>query len=428
MRTYSILGLGAAILALGGEGLAAQHAHHGAPASAPAAPGWGFSVMGQVFPVLTAGEPFDPDAWLHDRETYLTQPALMLDLAGPRRRLAVRVTWDLEQLTQPDGEYTFGGWGEGFIDKRHPHTLLHEAMVSWNAWAQEGGGLSLSAGKGFAPYGTEDPMGRPVLKYPTNHHLSQILERWAVIGAFAHPAGWSLEASVFGGEEPRDAYDLSNIESFGDSWSARFVHRLGGNGDRKPWEASLSYARVVEDHGSEREVTRLANAYGRYESGALYALVEGSRSWPVGEEGYWALLAETRLTAGRHVPYARVEWSTRPEMHRLGSPETEGYYRYEHGGHADGASRWLILSLGYAVEGGGGLLTSNPFVEVQYHRVSASRGAVDPMALFGRRGLWSVSTGFRLFLGGGSMRMGSYGVLDPMAPGRAAPAPADHGS
>ena len=33
---------------------------------------------------------------------------------------------------------------------------------------------SLSAGKGFAPFGTDDPMSRPIFRYPVNHHLAQI--------------------------------------------------------------------------------------------------------------------------------------------------------------------------------------------------------------------------------------------------------------
>jgi hypothetical protein len=33
-----------------------------------------------------------------------------------------------------------------------------------------------------------------------------------------------------------------------------------------------------------------------------------------------------------------------------------------------------------------------------------------------------VSTGFKIFLGGDSMRMGSYGVLDPMTTAMRAPA------
>ena len=41
--------------------------------------------MGQVFPILTAVDPFDGDAWLHDRAAYLTQPALMGGLSSPGR-------------------------------------------------------------------------------------------------------------------------------------------------------------------------------------------------------------------------------------------------------------------------------------------------------------------------------------------------------
>ena len=85
--------------------------------------------------------------------------------------------------------------------KRHPHTALHEFMLSWNLWEIAGGGLSLFRGKGLRSLRIDDPMSRPGLKYPTNHHLSQVLEPWTVNGIW-HLAGWSLEAGVFGGTEP----------------------------------------------------------------------------------------------------------------------------------------------------------------------------------------------------------------------------------
>jgi hypothetical protein len=59
-------------------------------------------------------------------------------------------------------------------------------------------------------------------------------------------------------------------------------------------------------------------------------------------------------------------------------------------------------------------VATRPFAEVQHHHVSPERGAVDPRLLFGSDGFWTVSAGFRLFFGGGPMRMGSYGVLDDM--------------
>jgi hypothetical protein len=55
-----------------------------------------------------------------------------------------------------------------------------------------------------------------------------------------------------------------------------------------------------------------------------------------------------------------------------------------------------------------------PFVEGQFNKVSADSGPVVPSVLYGRTSFWSLSAGFRVFLGGDPMRMGAYGVLDPM--------------
>ena len=59
-------------------------------------------------------------------------------------------------------------------------------------------------------------------------------------------------------------------------------------------------------------------------------------------------------------------------------------------------------------------MATRPFIEVQHNHASPERGGVEPEILFGARGFWTVSAGFRLFFGGGPMRMGSYGVLDDM--------------
>ena len=149
--------------------------------------GWMAIGMAQVFPTVTLSIPSADGTPLERRGLSLTQPAVMLNIESRESRIAFRTTLNFEGLTQPRGELTFGAWGEGFIDKRHPHTFLHEAMLSLNVWARRGGGFSVSAGKGFAPYGTDDPMSRPVVKYPTNHHLSQILERFTLNGAYSSP-------------------------------------------------------------------------------------------------------------------------------------------------------------------------------------------------------------------------------------------------
>jgi hypothetical protein len=407
----------------------------------PLGRGWDLMGMAQLFPVVTGGAPGHPESPLHRTRFYATQPVAMLNVESPGSRWVFRFTPNVEGLTIPDGETTFGGWGEGFIDSRHPHTLLHEMMLSYNVWNPGGASVSVSAGKGFAPYGTDDPMARPVLKYPTNHHLSQILERWTLNGVVLW-RGWSAEAGIFGGAEPKDPYDLSNIRAFGDSWSARVARRFGtGFGPTAPWEVSASYGFVQEaphhDHGGhghghghangghgghgEKTVTRLANTAVRHAGshgfGSVYALLEASRSWPDGREGYYSVLGETQLGIGRHQPYARVEIATRPEYAREGAPGTGEFFRYDHDDTPIGATRWLIGSLGYGFQSTGYPFSARPFVEVNHHRVAHDRGpaSLDPQRLFGTRNFWSVSAGFRLFLGGDPMRMGAYGVLDPMS-------------
>jgi hypothetical protein len=361
----------------------------------------------------------------------------MINIASPSSRIVLRTTLNFEAWTQRDGELTFGGWGEGFIDSRHPHTFVHEAMLSANWWDVGGGALSLSAGKGFAPYGTDDPMARPAVKFPTNHHLSQVLERWTVNAAYLK-SGWSLEAGLFGGGEPTGPHDFSNIESFGDSWSARVAKRFGGDaGPSAAWELSASYASIEEEHHGDALVTRLYNTSVRhaqpYSFGTLYALVEGSKSDPESTKGYYSVLGEASLSTGsqsRHQPYFRVEYATRPEFERLGPPGTPEFFRYDHDAHHElGATRWLITTIGYSYETSGLPVSVRPYVELQQNRVRGERGNIDPRNLYGSRDFWGLSAGARIYLGGGPMRMGSYGALDPMTAGmrpRASAKPAQH--
>jgi hypothetical protein len=380
--------------------------------------GWRALGMAQVHPIVSTGFGADATSDVTKTEAYATQPAVMFNIESPASRIVLRTTLNFEGVTLPDGELTFGGWGEGFIDKRHPHTLLHEAMLSVNLHEVAGGSLSLSAGRGFAPYGTDDPMSRPALKYPTNHHLSQILERYTANVVYRN-GGWSIEGGAFDGAEPEGPYDFGNFNSI-NSFSGRLTRRIGGDGVMAPWEVSASWAHVVETHDGVEEASRLANAYVRhqrpYSFGTLYSLVEASRSDPQDsdDEGYYSVLGEVQLTRGRHQPYARIEVATRPEYDRDGVSGTDGFFRYDHDSHAHAATRWVITSVGYGYEATRLPWSLRPFVEIQHNNAANERGAVSASELFGTTSFFSLSAGLRVFLGGGPMRMGSYGVLDAM--------------
>ena len=62
-------------------------------------------------------------------EFRLVQPAIMAGVDGPAR-LSLLTTLDFEGATIGEGELTAGAWGEGFIDRRHPHTYVHELLLS----------------------------------------------------------------------------------------------------------------------------------------------------------------------------------------------------------------------------------------------------------------------------------------------------------
>ncbi len=389
--------------------------------------GWSLSGMGQAFPFFSRGGGDFREGPLGGSKLYLTQPVGMLNLASPNARLVLRITPNLEAWTIEEGEVSPGGWGEGYIDARHPHTVLHEAMLSLNAWSLGAGEGSLSMGKGFAPFGSPDPMSRPGLKYPTNHHLSQILERWLVAAAYRW-GGWSLEASVFGGTEPSDPYDFSNIESFGDSWSVRVTRGFEGSG----LEISGSFASVLEPPEPTFEFPGLlpgGDVHPRVRAtlwnatlqqvvgtdlGDLYWLVEGSTSRHTGSEALFAVLAEARLALGPNRPYVRAEYAARPEFARYGGPDTDDFFRYGFEDEAIGATRWLLLTAGFGRKLTDGVVSLRPFGEVQFFRVAEDWGGFDPEELYGSSTGFVLSLGFRLFFGGEPMRMGSYGVLDPM--------------
>jgi hypothetical protein len=353
-------------------------------------------------------------------EVRLVQPTIMAHAGALENRVRLMATLNLEGLTIPEGELTMGAWGEGFVDRRHPHTYLHELMFTVDDVLREFEGaprVSLSAGKGFAPFGTDDPMARPVLRYPVNHHLAQILER--AVGILGIRTGPFLaETGLFNGDEPERPGQWPRISRFGDSWSGRLAllplpglefqgshasvhspeHRPGAGADQSKWSLSGRWSGLVH----------------RF---PVYGLLEWARTSEA--DGFFvfqSLLAEGAWTAGRSSLYYRFERTDRPEEERILSsfrslrPHLENTIL--------GKTRWTIHTAGYDFRIGypPARLDLLPTVEVSYGRMAdVGAGLFDVRSFYGKDSFWSVSLGLRVNLGAHLHRMGRYGVAEDTA-------------
>jgi hypothetical protein len=336
-------------------------------------------------------------------------------------RLRFVGTLNLEGLTIPGGELALGDWGEGFVDRRHPHTYVHEAVLSYDREILSGTlpvRVSASVGKGFAPFGTDDPMSRPLLRYPVNHHLAQILER--ALGILAVRVGpVMLEGGLFNGDEPERPSQWPRVSRFGDSWSARGTlflspalelqgshaevhspeHRPGFGTDQRQWSVSGRWAGSI----------RRAPAYG---------MVEWERTSEA--EGFFvfhSFLLEGAWSPGPSRLYYRFERTDRPE-------EERGVRRFRsHRPNLEnsilGTTRWTIYTAGYGLEFmPWRRVTTMPFFELSYGSIaSGTAGLFDPESFYGKKSFWSVTVGARLNLGMALHRMGRYGVAQDTAPG-----------
>lgn len=349
-------------------------------------------------------------------EGYLTQPVAHAHLRLPRVPLTAQAMLNLEGVTLDRGELTAGIYGEGYVDRRHPHTLVHELMLG--AEGTVGGTrLSLAVGKGFAPFGTDDPMARPLVKFPVNHHLAQLLERAVVVGA-ARRGPLLVEAALFNGDEPTSPWAWPRLRRVGDSWAARAtVLPLAGV------ELSASMADVAspEHEGGQGLDQRKWSVAARLERGGrrpLYLLAEWART---DEEQrsrrafrYETVLAEAGGRVGPVELAARVEQTDRPEEERLTDP-----FRTPRP-HADfnllGITRWRVASAAVALPlrgpAGSGL---RPFVEVAHARPTPRlpTALFVPAEFYGGDRQWSLSAGLRLSVGAGHGRMGRYGAARP---------------
>ena len=364
---------------------------------------------------VVAGTVTDPIPGMGSRaEVRVLHPVLFSGWSVPGRWLTLRATFNLEGWVVPGGELTLGAWGEGFIDRRHPHTYVHELLAVAEVGTQTHGrrALSLAVGKGFAPFGTDDPMMRPVFKYPVNHHLSQILER-AVVVLAARSGPVAIEAGLFNGDEPDRPGQWPAIRRFADSWSIRST--------LSPWpgfEAQVSRASVASpEHrpGAGLRQTKWSGSMrwardGRTAHG--YALAEWARTSEAEDQFvFTSVLAEGAIRLRRHQAYARFERTERPEETRTGDlfrsmrPHLENSIL--------GTTRWTIYSAGYGITFASPVrgLALSPFVEGS-HGTASERGTgfFDIEGLYGRSTFWSLSAGIRLSWGTLGHRMGRYGA------------------
>jgi hypothetical protein len=343
-------------------------------------------------------------------ELRVVQPAVMLHAAAFGDRLRLIGTLDFEKYTIPHGELSPGSWGESFEDRRHPHTLVHELMLV-------GGGprLFAAAGKGFVPFGTDDPMSRPTVRFPVNHHLSQILERAVVLaGVRVGPA--LLEGALFNGDEPVSPGSWPAWDRFGDSWSARLtVTPLEG------LEVQGSYARVnsPEDRGGAAPADRKVSASARWERGPWYGELEWARTATAdGAFIFHSVLAEGAVMLGKNRPYLRLERSDRPEEERLFSSRFRTR-RPLFDNSILGITRWTVLTGGSALDLSWRTLRYTPFVEASWIGIARVGGGVfDPQVFFGRTRGVALTLGVRLATGMRMHRMGRYGSWPSEPTGR----------
>ncbi len=382
----------------------------------------------QAVPALTVADPV-PGGGTRG-EVRLLQPVAMLDAAVWRGRVRINAALNGEGWSIADGELSPGAWGEGFMDRRHPHTYVHELMVSTDDVLGRFDGparVSLALGKGFVPFGTDDPMSRPPLRFPVNHHLSQILERAVGIVGWRW-TGVAIEAALFNGDEPERPGQWPQIGGrFGDSRSLRLTlfpvdgieiqashaevhspeHRPGAGLDAFKWSASARWERPVAGRPA-------------------YVLLEWARTSEAdGLFVFHTTLAEAAYRVARLDLYYRFERTERPEEERTLDP-----FRSQRP-HIDdnilGITRWSIHTLGFTTHlFAHGSVQVRPFMEASLGSVDVvGQGVFDPQVFYGGRSPATLSIGARIVWSTGGWhahRMGRYGVVASRSPHATPPA------
>lgn len=376
-----------------------------------AAQGASFKVNAEALLAATRLDPSPGGAAL--TEFRLEQPMIMAHASLLDHGLRFHTTLNFEAVTMPDGVLTMGIFGEGYMDRRHPHTVVHELMASvvGRLAGPRGPRVSLSAGKGFVAFGTDDPMSRPALRFPVNHHWAQVLERLVFIpGIQLGPV--TLEASVFNGDEPESPGDFPSPGGrFGDSHAGRLtVTPMDGV------EAQVSRAWVnsPEHQPGAGAMHRHWSGSVRLEHAALggdvYGLAEYARvSMDETAFVFPTWLVEAAWRRGAHQGYYRFERTDRPEEERT----LEDPFRTVRP-HVDdailGVTRWDVHTAGYRVIINAGRARLEPGIEASFGDArNVDGGIFRPEDFYGKNRLWSLTAAIRV-AAGRPHRMGRYGV------------------
>src|SRR5437879_419965 len=359
---------------------------------------------GQAIPLLTTTNAVPGGATL--TEGRLVQPVLMLEGAALGDHLQLHAMGDFEGWTIQHGQLATGAYGEGYYDRRHPHTYVHELMFTGGDLLGRWDGdvvVSLSAGKGFAPFGTDDPMSRPPMLYPANHHLAQILERAVAVAAIT--AGKvTFEGGTFNGDEPEYPSQWPKWNRFGDSWALRASGRPVSGLEAQVSRAHVHSPEHRQGAGTDQEKW---SASARWESAVAgrpaYALAEWARTAEAG--GAYLLhsaLVEGAYGLGRYRPYFRLERTDRTEDQRVfGEPFRS--VRPHLDSSILGMTRWTISTLGAQVRAWRrGAVAFSPTAEVAFASVAkvgvacsirgcSTGGPRSPHSRwgYGRTGVWA---------------------------------------
>jgi hypothetical protein len=371
------------------------------------------SVRAQAIGLVTRVDPALAGRTL--TEGYLAQPVIMAHGSVLNAHVNAVLTLDFEGLTLDRGQLNPGAYGEGYADRRHPHTYLHEAILSATG-AFRGIGVSVAGGKGFVPFGTDDPMMRPFAGYPVNHHLAQILERYVAVGA-VNRGPVTLEGAFFNGDEPVSPGAPPDASRFGDSWAVRATVAPLTGLELEGSFASVTSPELASGGGLDQHKWSVGARFQRDQGLVRVALVEWARSDELFGElrtnTFTSFLAEGTTALRKALASVRFENTTRPEAERFLDP-----FRFSQS-PSDlsiiGITRWHIGTV--ALSGPLPMPHADvaPFVEVAYARPyeELSPSAFVPKDFYGASSIWSVSLGVRLGVGRRAHRMGRYGVAMP---------------